>query len=58
VLEEIAAELEWPTQHDRVVAAARGLYRGQPTGVPTWSGYQQIAVLDVSYPPWWIQLGR
>jgi hypothetical protein len=27
VLETIAAELEWPTQHDRVVAAARGLYR-------------------------------
>jgi hypothetical protein len=58
VLEDIAAELEWPTQHDRVVAAARGLYRGQPSGVPTWSGYQQTAVLDISYPPWWIQLGR
>jgi HNH endonuclease len=58
VLETIAAELEWPTQHDRVVAAARGLYRGQPSGVPTWSGYRRTATLDISYPPWWIQLGR
>ncbi|HZE17627.1 MAG TPA: HNH endonuclease, partial [Mycobacterium sp.] len=40
-----------------VVAAARGLYRGQPPGMPTWSGYQQTAVLDISYPPWWIRVG-
>jgi hypothetical protein len=53
VLEEIAAELQWPTQHDRVVAAARGIYRGQPTGVPTWSGYKQTERLDISFPPWW-----
>ncbi|MGH3558088.1 MAG: HNH endonuclease domain-containing protein [Mycobacterium sp.] len=58
LLEDIAAELEWPTQRDRLVAAARGLYRGQPPGVPTWSGYQQTAVLDISYPPWWIGVGR
>jgi hypothetical protein len=25
-------------QHERVVAAARGIYRGQPAGVPTRSG--------------------
>ena len=24
--------LQWPTQHERVVAAARGIYRGQPAG--------------------------
>ncbi|MGH3967891.1 MAG: HNH endonuclease, partial [Mycobacterium sp.] len=28
MLEEIASEIQWPTQHDRVVAAARGIYRG------------------------------
>jgi hypothetical protein len=56
-LEQIAAEMEWPTQRERVIAAARGLYRGQPTGVPTWSGYQQVVSLDISYPPWWIQIG-
>ena len=56
VLEQLAAELEWPTQHDRVVAAARGLYRGQPAGVPTWSGYKQSAGLDISFPPWWIRM--
>jgi len=53
VLEEIASELQWPTQHERVVAAARGIYRGQPPGVPTWSGYKQIERLDISFPPWW-----
>jgi 5-methylcytosine-specific restriction endonuclease McrA len=53
VLEEIGAELQWPTQHERVVAAARGIYRGQPPGVPTWSGYKQSERLDISFPPWW-----
>ena len=52
-LEDIASELQWPTQHDRVLAAARGIYRGQPTGVPTWSGYKQSERLDISFPPWW-----
>ncbi len=54
VLEDIASELQWPTQRDRVVAAARGIYRGQPTGVPTWSGYKQSERLDISFPPWWV----
>jgi HNH endonuclease len=53
ILEDIAAEIRWPTQHDRVVAAARGLYRGQPTGAPTWSGYQQSTKLDITYLPEW-----
>ena len=54
VLEEIASELQWPTQRDRVVAAARGIYRGQPAGVPTWSGYKQSERLDISFPPRWV----
>ncbi|WNG93677.1 HNH endonuclease [Mycobacterium sp. ITM-2016-00318] len=53
VLEEIAMTLQWPTQNERVVAAARGIYRGQPAGVPTWSGYKQIERLDISFPPSW-----
>ena len=53
VLEEIAAALQWPTQHERVVAAARGIYRGQPAGVPTWSGYKQTERLDISFLPQW-----
>ena len=52
VLEEIATELQWPTQRTRVVAAARGLYRGQPAGVPTWSGYRESTALDISFPRW------
>ncbi|MGH3677502.1 MAG: HNH endonuclease domain-containing protein [Mycobacterium sp.] len=55
-LEEIAARLEWPTQRNRVMAAARGLYLGQPPGVPTWSGYRETKALDISYPRWWIRL--
>lgn len=53
VLEDIATALQWPTQRQRVVAAARGIYRGQPPGVPTWSGYKQRERWDVSFPPWW-----
>lgn len=54
-LEEIASALQWPTQHERVVAAARGIYRGQPAGVPTWSGYKQTQRLDISFLPRWME---
>ena len=54
VLEDIASALQWPTQHHRVVAAARGIYRGQPAGVPTWSGYKQTERLDISFLPRWV----
>jgi hypothetical protein len=53
VLEQIASEIRWPTQHDRVVAAALGIYRVQPAGVPTWSGYKQTERLDISFRPSW-----
>jgi len=53
-LEEISASIQWPTQHARVVAAARGIYRGQPAGVPTWAGYRRRERLDVSFPPRWV----
>jgi HNH endonuclease len=56
VLEDIATDLKWPTQRNRVVAAARGLYRGQPAGIPTWSGVHKSTALDISFPPWWIQV--
>lgn len=54
VLEQIASDLQWPTQHERVIAAARGIYRGQPPGVPTWSGFKAVERLDISFPPPWI----
>jgi hypothetical protein len=53
VLEHIASEISWPTQHDRVVAAAFGIYRVQPAGVPTWSGYKKTERLDMAFPPSW-----
>jgi 5-methylcytosine-specific restriction endonuclease McrA len=53
VLEQIASEIQWPTQHDRVVAAARGIYRAQPADVPTWSGYKQSERLDIGFPLSW-----
>ena len=53
VLEQIASEIEWPTQHERVVAAAHGIYRMQPAGVPTWSGYRRTERLDISFPILW-----
>ncbi len=53
MLEKIASEIQWPTQRDRVVAAALGIYRVQPAGVPIWSGYRQISRLDISFPLSW-----
>ncbi|MCQ4360912.1 HNH endonuclease [Mycobacterium gordonae] len=57
-LEQIARDIQWPTQRHRVVAAARGIYRNQPEGVPTWSGYRSTTRLDISIPPWWIATDR
>lgn len=54
VLEQIASSIQWPTQRDRVVAAARGIYRGQPEGVPTWAGYRETTRLDVGFAPQWL----
>jgi hypothetical protein len=55
-LEQIAASLEWPTQYDRVVAAARGIYRSQPAGSPTWAGVRSGERLDLAHPSWWLDL--
>jgi len=51
VLEEIATAIEWPTQRERVLAVARGIYRGQPSGVPTWAGYRKTVRLDIAFAP-------
>ena len=53
VLDQISAELAWPVQRDRVIAAARGRYRGNP-GIPTWAGFKHSVRLDVSFPPPWM----
>ena len=55
VLEEIAQEIQWPTQRDRVVAAARGVFRGQPPNVLTWGGYRQTIRFDVAFVAEWMQ---
>lgn len=54
-LEEIASAIQWPTQRDRVVAAARGIFRGQPEGVPTWGGYGRSVRFDVAFEPEWMR---
>lgn len=56
-LEEIAEEIQWPTQRDRVIAAARGIFRGQPEGVPTWAGLKKTVRFDVAFVPEWMQAG-
>ena len=56
VLEAVATALEWPTQYDRVVAAARGIYRSQPDGSATWAGVATSLRLDLAFPPWWMNI--
>lgn len=51
-LEQVADVISWPTQYDRVMAAARGIYRGQPEGTATWDGYQRSTRLDVVHSSW------
>lgn len=41
VLEQSASQIHWPTQHDRAVAAALGIYRVVAAGVPIWLGHRQ-----------------
>lgn len=55
-LEDIATAIEWPTQYDRVVAAASGIYRSQPTATATWAGRRSTHRLDLAYPPWWLKV--
>ncbi len=55
VLEEIARAIQWPTQRDRVVAAARGIFRGQPPDLPTWGGYRQTVRFDVAFEAEWMR---
>lgn len=57
VLEEIADRIAWPTQYDRVLAAARGLYRGQPAGTPTWAGPGRSSYLSLDAAPAWLRGG-
>lgn len=52
-LESISTDINWPTQRDRVVAAARGLYRGQAANAPTWAGYRSHVRLDIGFTPSW-----
>jgi 5-methylcytosine-specific restriction endonuclease McrA len=55
-LEDIASSILWPTQYDRVLSAARGIYLGQPTGTPTWQGRGSTVMLDLAtQSPWWVE---
>lgn len=58
VLEEIAREIEWPTQRARVVAAARGIFRGQPEGAATWAGYHRTVGFDIAFAPEWMRTAQ
>ncbi|AZZ80231.1 HNH endonuclease [Gordonia alkanivorans] len=44
-LDGLAAEINWPSQYDRVLAAGHGLYSTQPTGTPIWQGRNDITSL-------------
>ncbi|MGC4960924.1 HNH endonuclease [Gordonia sp. DT101] len=45
LLETLAADINWPSQFDRVVSAAHGLYATQPESTPVWLGRKNIGVL-------------
>ncbi len=55
VLEQIADEIRWLTEYNRVVAAARGVYANQSSGIATWLGYKSSARLDIAFVPGWFR---
>lgn len=46
-LTDLATSIEWPTQFDRVVTSARGLYSSQPPGSPVWNARNEISALQI-----------
>lgn len=51
-LDELAAQINWPSQYDRVVAAGHGLYLTQPINTPVWEGRSAVRALtraDISW---------
>lgn len=55
-MEQLAEASAWPTQYERVTAAARGVFRGEPSGSPTWNGYRRSRRLDITYAPDWLRV--
>ncbi len=52
-LEQLAQSINWPSQRERTIHAARGLYRAQPVGSPVWAGYKQTQ-LSLAIPEGWL----
>ncbi|MGV9826819.1 HNH endonuclease [Gordonia sp. NPDC003429] len=55
-LDELAASINWPSQFQRVVDAAHGLYVTQPESTPVWRGTRDIELLsrvDFAWPGEW-----
>ncbi|AZG47166.1 HNH endonuclease [Gordonia insulae] len=53
VLDGLAAEINWPSQYERVVTAGRGLYATQPPSTPVWQGRNRVGLLarvDFEWP--------
>lgn len=55
MLERVAIELGWPTQLERTVHTARGLYRGQPCGAPMWAGFGRTEIVDFVVDADWLR---
>lgn len=53
-LDQLADEINWPNQYDRVGAAAHGLYATQPESTPVWFARKDIRPMgriDFIWPP-------
>jgi hypothetical protein len=48
VLESVAGAIGWPTEFERVVSAAKGLYATRPDCSPLWSAVGDYTTLDTS----------
>ena len=51
-LEQLAESINWPTQRQRTISAARGLYRTYPSGSPVWANYQKTLLFGAVQEDW------
>lgn len=52
-LESLAEKISWPSQYERVVSAAHGLYATQPATTPIWRAARHVEALsrvDITWP--------
>ena len=55
-LDAIAADLNWPTEYDRVRTVAHGIYKIAPDHTPAWVALDELEPLDPATMAHWLNV--